>query len=156
MNKKGIFLYIKNQRITKAAKNLCGILGLALLSISILQSVLRIFFRIALPWVFELVGLITVYLVFIGACALIIEDSTVRLKYFVDLLPESIRAYIEGLIGILTFILGVAILISSYKYYQLSGLSRLVNLPLSNSVYSVIIFILGVTLILKSLFSFKK
>ena len=156
MNKKGIFLYIKNQRITEAAKNLCGILGLALLSISVLQSVLRIFFRIALPWVFELVGLITVYLVFIGACVLIIEDSTVRLNYFVDLLPESIRAYIKGLIGILTFILGVAILISSYKYYQLSGLSRLVNLPLSNSVYSVITFILGVTLILKSLFSFKK
>jgi len=146
---------LKTKRIEKyiveISKSISGILGLSIFIITLLQIFCRIFLRISLPWVFELVSICAVYLAFIGASVVLLTNKTARFCLFIERLPLYTQRVISIFIRFVTIFMGGAIIYSAVVYKKLLDLYQMSNLPLSAGLFSYPIIFLGICIFWKGL-----
>ena len=133
------------------AEFLCGLLGLIILVISLVQIALRVGFSIALPWVFELTSLFTVYAVFSGAVVLILGDRTAQVELLTRFFPAWIRRWLKGIMAIASLAMGVSVIAGTWVYWGLLSAYTMSNLPLSSTLFAYPIFLFGAALVWRPL-----
>jgi len=141
-------------KIRNIAGYFCAILGICLVSLSILQVILRIFFHIALPWIFELASIFSVYAVFIGSVVLILGNKLPRVTLIVNYFPTRLKKTHSFLMSLLVIIFGVVLINGSIGYWKVLGNRFFINLHVKENVllYSFILF--GLVLVINELFNF--
>jgi len=135
---------------------ICGLFGLIILIISIFQVIFRVGFSLALPWVFELTSLLTVYSVFFGASVLILEKRTAKVTIFLDMMPNTINIFFNFIINLSMIIMGLALIIGGWEYKDLLSAYMMSNIPLSSELFAYPIIIFGFTLSFQGVISFSQ
>lgn len=152
-------LYKKKNSIlwfANIAEVICGLFGLIILIISIIQVILRVGYSIALPWVFELTSLLVVYSVFFGASAIILKKRAARVTFFLDMMPNSINIFFNFIIGLAMLIMGFALIVGGWEYKGILSTYMMSNIPLSSELFAYPIIIFGLTLSFQGVISFNQ
>ena len=136
------------------AEFICGLFGLTILIISIFQVIMRVGYSIALPWVFELTSLLTVYAVFFGASTLILRRKTAQVTVFLDMVPDILKIILTFLRAIALLILSYALIVGGWKYRGILSTYMMSNIPLSSELFSYPIIIFGFVLTYQSVITF--
>lgn len=141
-------------KIRNIARDFCAILAIFLVLLSMLQVILRIFFHIALPWIFELASIFSVYTVFIGSIVLILGNKLPKVTLIIDCFPIRFKKIHSILMSLLAIIFGIVLIIGSIDYWKVLHNRFFINLHVKENVllYSFIFF--GLALIINELFNF--
>jgi len=150
-------LYQRNKKVISfdyLAEFICGLFGLVILIISIFQVIMRVGYSIALPWVFELTSLLTVYAVFFGASALILRRKTAQVTIFLDMVPDIFKIILNFLRTIALLILSYALIVGGWKYRSILSTYMMSNIPLSSELFSYPVIIFGIVLTYQGIITF--
>ena len=115
---------------------------------------MRVGYSIALPWVFELTSLLTVYAVFFGASALILRRKTAQVTIFLDMVPDIFKIILNFLRTIALLILSYALIVGGWKYRSILSTYMMSNIPLSSELFSYPVIIFGIVLTYQGIITF--
>ena len=132
-------------------KKICAALALFIFTITLIQIIFRVFFGIALAWVFELVSICAVYLSFIGASVVVLGEKATKFFLVFEMFPSNIKRIVTIFMKAMYILMGIAILYSAIIYREILGLYKMSNIPISSSLLAYPIILLGVCLIWKAL-----
>ncbi len=141
-------------KIRNLAGYFCAILGICLVSLSILQVILRIFFNIALPWIFEIASIFSVYAVFIGSIVLIFGNRFPRVTLIINYFPTRLKKIHSVLMSLLVIIFGVVLISGSIGYWKVLGSRFFINIHVKENVLLYSFTFFGLALIINELFNF--
>ncbi len=135
--------------------SICGFLGLSALFFCLLQISLRVFLKIAIPWVYELMYIFLVYSSFLGASVLVLKGKLIKVSIFTMKLPLKIKNIIFCIVQIVICLMGISAVYGGIIYRKMLGLYQMYNLPLTAEIFVYPIIIFGIILVWDSLSYFK-
>lgn len=143
-----------HRQVMRVSEWMCGALGAVILAISLMQIGLRVGFSIALPWVFELTSLFTVYAVFFGAVVLILGDRTAQVEMVTRYFPAGIQRAVRYLMALAGLAMGISVIYGTMVYRGILSTYTMSNLPLSASLFSYPILLFGLSLVWRAVIFF--
>jgi len=129
----------KNEVLCGAARNLAGLLLVAMVVVVIMQIVFRYVLNDSLIWTEELAKTMMVWTAFLVAPWAYRVGANVRIEIFVDEMPRAVRKSLELLLNLLVLWIVIVFLWESFGFWQ-RGLSvRADSLPIQVAwFYSVV------------------
>jgi len=135
---------------------ICGFLGLSALFFCLIQIFLRVFLKIAIPWVYELMYIFLVYSSFLGASVLLLKGKLIKVEFFTIKLPLKIKNIIFCIIQIVICFTGISIVYGGIIYRKTLRMYQMYNLPLTSEIFLYPVIIFGIILVCDSLNYFKE
>lgn len=89
-------------RFFRIVSALGGLLVAVLISITAASVVARYVFERPIQWTEEMSGLLMIWIVFIGAIGCEVENSHLRIDALTDLLPKTVRRWLEAFVGLIS------------------------------------------------------
>lgn len=136
--------------------SICGFLGLSALFFCLLQIFLRVFLKIGIPWVYELMYIFLVYSSFLGASVLVLKGKMTKVSIFTTKLPLKIKNIIFCIIQIVTCLAGISAVYGGIIYRKTSRMYQMHRLPLTCEIFVYPVIIFGIILVWSSLNYFKE
>jgi len=136
--------------------SICGFLGLSALFFCLLQIFLRVFFKIAISWVYELMYIFLVYSSFLGASVLLLKGKLIKVTIFTMKLPLKIKNIIFCMIPIVICFMGIFVVYGGIIYRKTLKMYQMYNLPLTAEIFVYPVIIFGIILVWSSVDHFKE
>jgi len=131
----------------KILNSLIFILFIILISINVIQIILRGFFRSSLVWVLELSVFLGIWIVLFGASIMFLRNTEIKVTIIVNYFPRKIRRAIEIFISILGVIFAICLIWATINYQKYAGQTHPYYLPFSFRVHTFPVYIFGVSII---------
>lgn len=149
-----LFFLIKAKKIISIKKiisnfftSICGFLGLSALFFSLLQIFFRVFLKIAIPWVFELLSIFMVYSSFLGASALVLKGKLIKVEIFTTKFPLKIKNIAFYLTQIVILLVGIFVIYGAIIYRKALSAYQMNSLPITAEIFVYPVIIFGITLV---------
>jgi len=143
-------------RFIEISEVICGLLGSIILIMCIIQVILRISFKIALPWVYETTSLLGVYFVYLGISTLVLRGTLARVNIFLEMMPKFLNIFFNIVISLSTISLGFALIVGGWNYKGTLSLYTMTNLPLSAEMFLYPIIVFGFALSFRGFISISQ
>ena len=126
--------------------SLVTILGIVLISINVVQIVLRVFFNSSFLWVLEFSLFLGIWIVLLGASVMFLRDTEIKVTAIVGYFPEKVRRIIEIMISIIGIIFSICLIWGNLNFQQYVGMIKPDYLPFSFRVHTYPLYVFGVSL----------